>query len=54
MRKASGLKDTPVAYVAEMKIDGLSIALTYENGQMTVGAVSFEEMEKLIQPLIKS
>src|SRR6185369_5749127 len=25
--------DTPVAYVAELKIDGLSIALTYEDGR---------------------
>ena len=29
---------TPVAYVAEMKIDGLSIALTYENGRLLRGA----------------
>ncbi len=26
--------ETPVAYVAELKIDGLSIALTYEGGRL--------------------
>src|SRR5580765_370871 len=30
--------DTPVAYVAELKIDGLSIALTYEDGRLMRGA----------------
>src|SRR5205809_314947 len=32
------LHNAPVAYVAEMKIDGLSIALTYEHGRLVRGA----------------
>ena len=32
--KGAGLGDEPVAYVAELKIDGLSIALTYEDGRL--------------------
>ncbi len=28
----------PVRYVVEQKIDGLSVAVTYENGKMTIGA----------------
>src|SRR5580704_17989960 len=36
VRKVGGRADT--AYVAEMKIDGLSIALTYENGRLARGA----------------
>jgi DNA ligase (NAD+) len=38
VRKGAGLGETPVAYVAELKIDGLSIALTYEDGRLTRGA----------------
>ena len=28
----------PVTYVVELKIDGVAISLTYENGMFTVGA----------------
>jgi DNA ligase (NAD+) len=38
VRKGAGLGDTPVTYVAELKIDGLSIALTYEDGRLARGA----------------
>ena len=38
VRKGAGLGDTPVPYVAELKIDGLSIALTYEDGCLMRGA----------------
>ena len=38
VRRGAGLGDKPVAYVAELKIDGLSIALTYHDGRLTCGA----------------
>jgi len=38
VRKGAGLGEAPVAYVAELKIDGLSIALTYENCRLARGA----------------
>src|SRR5204863_6064051 len=38
VRRAAGLGVQPVAYVAELKIDGLSIALTYQGGRLVRGA----------------
>jgi DNA ligase (NAD+) len=38
VRKGAGLGGEPAAYVAELKIDGLSIALTYEDGRLVRGA----------------
>src|SRR4030095_14121880 len=38
LRRAAGLGEAPVSYVAELKIDGLSIALTYENRRLNRGA----------------
>src|SRR5262249_38165157 len=38
VRRGAGLGDAPVPYVAELKIDGLSIALTYEDGRLMRGA----------------
>src|SRR5262245_431947 len=38
VRRGAGLGDAAVAYVAELKSDGLSIALTYERGELVRGA----------------
>jgi DNA ligase (NAD+) len=38
VRRFLGLKDEPLALVAEPKIDGLSISLTYVNGRLLHGA----------------
>jgi DNA ligase (NAD+) len=38
LRRGAGLGNSAVPYVAELKIDGLSIALTYENRRLLRGA----------------
>ncbi len=38
VRRFLGLKEEPLALVAEPKIDGLSISLTYEHGRLLHGA----------------
>ncbi|OFV92979.1 MAG: hypothetical protein A3G76_02010 [Acidobacteria bacterium RIFCSPLOWO2_12_FULL_65_11] len=38
VRKGAGVGGDPIAYVAEIKIDGLSIALTYDEGRLVRGA----------------
>jgi DNA ligase (NAD+) len=44
VRKGAGLGRQPVAYVVELKIDGLSIALTYEDGRLERGATRGDGM----------
>jgi DNA ligase (NAD+) len=38
LRRGAGLGDAAVPYVTELKIDGLSIAVTYEDGRLARGA----------------
>ena len=38
VRRGLGIDADAVAYVAELKIDGVSVALTYENGKLVRGA----------------
>jgi DNA ligase (NAD+) len=44
VRKGAGLGVAPVAYVTELKIDGLGIALTYEDGRLARGATRGDGM----------
>ncbi|WP_100012501.1 NAD-dependent DNA ligase LigA [Lentibacillus sediminis] len=37
-RRATGGTDEPIAFVCELKIDGLAVSLTYENGKFVRGA----------------
>lgn len=37
-RRVRDLAEGPVAYVCELKIDGLAVSLTYENGQFVTGS----------------
>jgi DNA ligase (NAD+) len=38
VRRGTGVRDAAIAYVAELKIDGLSIALTYDDGRLVRAA----------------
>jgi DNA ligase (NAD+) len=44
-RRFLGLKDEPLAFVGEPKIDGLSISLTYEAGRLVRGATRGDGVE---------
>ena len=44
LRKGAGLGEAAVSYVTELKIDGLSIALTYENHRLVRGATRGDGM----------
>ena len=44
LRRGAGLGDAAVPYVAELKIDGLSIALTYDDGRLVRGATRGDGM----------
>ena len=44
LRKGAGLGEAAVTYVTELKIDGLSIALTYENHRLVRGATRGDGM----------
>ena len=62
LRRAAGLGDAPVTYVTELKIDGLSIALVYENGELKRGATRGDGVHgegdapvfRLRQPIVQS
>lgn len=38
IEKSGGLKDDKLDYIVELKIDGLKVVLTYENGEFVLGA----------------